>query len=102
MFAIVAIGGKQYKVSPNDIIDVDRLPYDEGAEIELTDVLLKDNDGDVVIGQPVIEGAKVKAKVLKQYLGEKIEVRRFKAKVRYRRKRGFRPSLTKLQIESIA
>lgn len=102
MFAIVKITGKQYRVSPNDILDVDHLLGDEGTDVEFKDVLLKDADGDVTIGHPMVSGASVKAKILKQFKGEKINVRRYKSKVRYRKSNGFRPVLTKLQILAIA
>lgn len=102
MFAVIKVSGKQYKVAPNDIIEVDRLSETEGAEVTITDVLLRDDNGTVTIGHPVIAGAKVTAKVLKQFRGEKINVRRYKSKVRYRKSNGFRPSLTQLQIQNIA
>ncbi len=102
MFAVIKVAGKQYKVAPNDIIEVDSITGDEGSEISLTEVLLTDNQGTVTIGHPFIAGAKVTAKVLKQYRGEKINVRRYKSKVRHRRSIGFRPSLTQLQIQNIA
>jgi large subunit ribosomal protein L21 len=102
MFAVITVSGKQYKVSPQDIIEVDKIAQEEGSEITFTDVLLKDDNGTVTIGHPVIAGSQVKAKVLKQFKGEKINVRRYKSKVRYRKSIGFRPSLTQVQIEHIA
>ena len=102
MFAVIKVSGKQYKVAPNDLIEVDRLTNDEGSEVVFTDVLLKDDNGTVTIGHPTIAGAKVTAKVMKQFRGEKINVRRYKSKVRYRKSTGFRPSLTQLQIQNIA
>lgn len=102
MFAVIKISGKQYKVSPSDIIEVDRIIGDEGAEVTFSDVLLKDEDGNVTLGHPVIAGSKVTAKIMKQFRGEKINVRRYKSKVRYRKSMGFRPSLTQLQIQNIA
>jgi len=102
MFAVVKVSGKQYKVSVSDVIDVDRIVGEEGSEITFTDVLLKDDGGTVTIGHPTVSGVKVIAKIVKQYRGEKINVRRYKSKVRYRKSNGFRPSLTQIQVQSIA
>jgi large subunit ribosomal protein L21 len=102
MFAIVKITGKQYIVSEGQEIDVDKLTANEGDTITLTDVLLTESDSHVEVGTPVVKKATVTAKVLKQLKGEKIDVRRYKSKVRYRKSTGFRPHLTKLQIVSIS
>lgn len=100
-YAVVKIGGSQYKVEEGEEIQVSRLPLEEGKEVEFSDVLLV-VDGDVVqVGQPLVEKVKIKAKVLAQEKGEKIRVARFKAKSRYRKVRGFRASLTKIKIEKI-
>lgn len=101
MFAVIRIAGKQYTVSKGDIIDVDHVEAKEGDTIDLPDVLLADNDGKVTVGTPIIVGAKAKAKVVSQFKGEKIDVRRYKSKVRHRRHIGFRPHLTKLEIVSL-
>lgn len=101
MFAVIKISGKQYQVSPQDIVDVDRIAGNEGDTLDFSDVLLIDTDGKVEIGTPYVKGAKVKATILKQFKGEKLHVRRYKSKVRYRKTTGFRASLTKLQIQSI-
>ncbi len=102
MYAIVKISGKQYKVSEGDVLSVDKLANKVGEKIDLADVLLVAEDDKVKIGQPIVPGAKVSAKVLEQYKGDKIRVARFKAKARYRKVMGFRALLTKLQIEKIA
>lgn len=102
MFAIVRIGNKQYKVAPKDVIVVDKVDGNVGDSLDFTDVLLFQNDKKVTVGKPVIKGAKVTAKILGQEKGEKIEVRRFKSKVRYRRKTGFRASLTRLEITGVS
>lgn len=96
------IGGSQYKIKEGDELTVDRLPNKEGEEIEFPEVLLLVNDGQVKIGQPIISGAAVAAKVISHLKGEKIRVARFKAKSRYRRVKGFRAALTKIRIEKIA
>lgn len=100
MFAVVAISGKQYKVTPGDHIEVDRLEGKRGDTVVLHDVLLTAN-GNTQVGAPTLPKISVKAKILSQEKGEKVEVRRFKSKVRYRRHIGFRPLHTKLEILSI-
>ncbi len=100
-YAIVETGGKQYKVSPGQTIEVDRLPAAEGETVELSRVLLISDDGDAVIGTPTVEGAKVTATCLGEKKGNKIIVFKYKAKTRYRRKKGHRQLYTTLRIEDI-
>jgi len=101
MYAVFKTGGKQYKVSEGEILEIDKLPKNPGEEIEFGEVLLVVDNGEVKIGQPTVPDVKVIAKVLEQIKGKKIRVARFKAKVRYRRVKGFRPLLTKIQIKKI-
>jgi large subunit ribosomal protein L21 len=101
MFAIVEISGKQYKVSPGDKIDVDRLVGDIGSIVTFEKVLLTDTDGKVKVGTPKVDKLVAKAKILENIQDEKINVRRYKHKVRYRKSMGFRAKLTKLEILSI-
>lgn len=102
MYAIVRTGGRQYHAEPGQAIDVERLPYDEGAAIELTDVLLVAPDGGApLIGQPLVKGAVVKATVLKQGRERKIFVWKYKPKKRFRKRRGHRQYFTRLRIDSI-
>lgn len=101
MFAIVDIGGKQYKVKPRDLVEVDRIEGQVGETVTFDRILLAVDEGKISVGKPYVKGFRAKAKIIEQGKGEKIEVRRFKAKVRYRRKRGFRPSITKLEILSV-
>ncbi len=100
-YAIFKTGGKQYRVSPGDIIDVEKLPVEPGAEIELEEVLALSEDGEVTFGQPVIEGAKVIAQVHRQARDKKIRVFKYKRKTRYRKMRGHRQPYTRLQIAEI-
>lgn len=101
MYAVLKIAGKQYWASEGDILEVDKLPNKVGESINLSEVLLVAGNGNVQIGQPFVSGVAVQAKILGQFKGEKIRVARFKSKVRYRRVKGFRPLLTKIQIEKI-
>jgi large subunit ribosomal protein L21 len=98
VFAIIKSGGHQYRVAPGDTIDVEKV---EGKVGDIVELLLGTNDG-VQVGSPLVEGAKVTAKVVAQRKGEKLVVFKFKAKKRYRRKTGHRQSLTRLSITEIA
>ncbi len=99
--AIFRTGGKQYRVSPGDVIDVEKLPVEPGAEIELREVLALSKDGDLTVGQPTIEGASVIAQALQQARDKKIRVFKYKPKTRYRRMRGHRQPYTRIQIVEI-
>ncbi len=101
MFAIVTISGKQYKVSGGDRVTVDRLEGKEGDIVVLDRVLLYSDGGKVSVGKPTVTGVRIKAKLIKQAKGEKIDVRRFKSKVRHRRHIGFRPQHSEVEIISI-
>lgn len=94
-------GGKQYRVSPGQTIEVDRLPAAEGETVELSRVLLVADGEDAVIGTPTVDGAKVVATCLGEKKGNKIIVFKYKAKTRYRRKKGHRQLYTVLRIDSI-
>lgn len=101
MFAIVVIGGKQYTVAKGDSISVERLPGNVGDTVTFDRVLLYSDGAHVKVGKPTVPRFSVKAKIVKHLAGEKIDVRRFKSKVRERRHIGFRPQLTMLEIISI-
>jgi large subunit ribosomal protein L21 len=97
----VQTGGKQYRVAVGDRIDVERLEAEPGAEITLDRVLLVARDGDVQVGAPVVDGARVVATVDAQTKGEKLIVFKFRKKKRYRVKTGHRQQLTRLTITDI-
>lgn len=99
-FAIVQIGGKQYKVTPGDELLVDRLEKSDGVVV-LDKVLLLVGDGGIKVGSPFIPGASIAVKVLGEEKGKKLDVIKFRAKSRYRRKIGFRAALTRIKIEEI-
>lgn len=100
-YAVIKTGGKQYRVCEGDIIEVDRLSSDKDQKVSFSQVLLWVNDGQIRIGTPFVSEAKVTGKILNHIKGKKIRVSKFKAKSRYRRVVGFRPSLTRVQIEKI-
>ncbi len=101
MYAVVQTGGKQYRVAVGDRIDVEKLDAEPGAEVTLDRVLMVEQDGDVKIGTPVVDGAKVIASVDAQKRGKKLIVFKMRPKKRYRRKTGHRQSLTQLTITNI-
>src|SRR5215218_198346 len=96
-YAIITLGGKQYRVSEGETLLVNRLPDDAGATLTLTPMLLG-GDGDTQLAP---EGAAVTARVVEHVRGEKIRIGKYKAKKGYRRHTGFRSSLSRVQIESI-
>lgn len=102
MYAVLTTGGKQYRVQEGDVISVEKLNAEVDSVVELTSVLVvsKEN-GDLVVGKPVVEGAKVVAKVLAQGKAKKVVVFKYKPKKDYRRKQGHRQPFTKLVIEKI-
>ncbi|TYP57591.1 50S ribosomal protein L21 [Thermosediminibacter litoriperuensis] len=102
MYAVIETGGKQYRVSQGDVIRVEKLNAAEGETIELDRVLAVSNGDKLLVGQPVLENAKVTATVLKHGKGKKIIVFKYKPKKNYRRKRGHRQPYTEIRIENIA
>ena len=101
MYAIVEIAGQQFKVEKDRKVYVHRLAAEEGAQIEFDSVLLVDNDGQVKIGTPTVDGAKVTAKVLSHLKGDKVIIFKKKRRKTFERKNGHRQYLTQIQIESI-
>ena len=101
IYAIIEIGGKQYKVAPKQTIDVERLDVPEGDKVELDKVLFIGEDKKNLVGSPVIKGAKVVATSLGEAKGEKVIVFRYKSKVRHRSKRGHRQTYTKILVNEI-
>lgn len=101
MYAVVQTGGKQYRVAVGDRIDVERLDAEPGTEVTLDRVLMVEQDGDVKIGTPVVDGAKVIASVDAQKRGKKLIIFKMRPKKRYRRKTGHRQNLTQLTITNI-
>ncbi len=101
MYAIIKTGGKQYRVQEGDTVFVEKLAADVDAEVVFDQVLAVINDGDVKVGAPVVEGAKVTAKVVEQGKQKKIRIFKYKAKSNYRRRMGHRQPYTKVAIEKI-
>jgi large subunit ribosomal protein L21 len=101
MYAIVRSGGKQHRVEEGRAFNVERLPAEEGATVELGEVLLIADDGEVTVGTPTIEGARVLAQVEAHGRDKKIVVFKYKAKVRTRKKTGHRQHFTRLAVTEI-
>ncbi len=101
MYAIVDIAGQQFKVEKERKIFVHRLSANEGDTVEFEKVLLTEHEGDVKIGAPVLEGAKVTAKVLSHVKGDKVIVFKKKRRKGYKKKNGHRQFFTQIQIEEI-
>ena len=100
MYAIIATGGKQYRVSEGDVLYIEKIDAEVDSTVSF-DALLVENEGEVKVGTPVVEGVKVEGKVVGQIRGEKIIVFKYKAKKNYRRKQGHRQPYTKVEITKI-
>lgn len=102
MFAIIRTGGKQYPVEKGSVIKVEKLSQDAGEDLVFEDVLLVENSSDIMLGTPLVAGAKVKAKVLSQGRGKKQIVFKYKNKTRYSVKNGHRQPFTEVEITDIS
>ena len=101
-YAIVQTGGKQYRVQTGDTIRVETLPHNVGETIQLNEVLLVSEDGQVTLGSPTVPGAAVTVEVLANGRGKKIVIFKYKAKTRYRRRNGHRQGYTELKVTGIS
>lgn len=101
MLAVIKTGGKQYKVSLKDKIKIEKLNIEEGKEVIFDQVLLIDKNKKVEIGDPLVKGAKVVGKVLKQDKAKKIIILKYKPKTRENTKRGHRQFYTEVEIVKI-
>ena len=101
IYAIIETGGKQYRVTPGQTIDVERLDVAQGNTVDLDRVLLIADGDQVTVGTPTVAGAKVVAACQGEVKGDKIIVFRYKPKVRYHRKTGHRQLYTRLTIDKI-
>jgi large subunit ribosomal protein L21 len=100
-YAIVEDGGKQYKAVLGETIEVDKYPLEVGEEIDLEHVLLISDGEEIMVGAPLVKGAKVQATVVAQVKGPKVTVFRYKAKERIRSKTGHRQKYTRVRIDAI-
>ena len=101
MEAIIETGGKQYTVSENSVLKVEKLDKKKGEDVEFDKVLMVKNEDDVKFGRPLVDGAKVVGKVLREGRGKKIIVFKYKNKTNYHKKQGHRQDFTEVEIEKI-
>lgn len=101
MYAVIKTGGKQYQVKEGDILKIEKLNLEKGSTFDFEEVLLVSNDGDVKLGSPIVEGAKVSAEVLEHGKGKKIVVFKYKPKKHSKTKQGHRQPYTRVKITSI-
>ena len=101
MYAIIATGGKQYKVSEGDIITIEKLGVKEGENVTFDKVLAVNNDSKLVVGAPTVDGATVSASVVKEGRAKKVVVYKYKSKTGYHKKNGHRQPFTRVKIDKI-
>jgi len=101
MYAVIRSGGKQYRVAPGQTIRLERMAGDVGAKVQLGDVLLVENEGNVNVGTPLVANAKIEATVLEHDRSKKTLVFKKKRKKQYRRTQGHRQNYTTVRIENI-
>ena len=100
MYAVIASGGKQYRVSRGDVIYVDKIAQEPDSMVSF-DVLMLGSDEGVEVGTPMLAGAKVEGRIVNQVKGEKIIIYKYKSKKNYHRKAGHRQKYTKVEITGI-
>jgi len=101
MYAIIRSGARQYRAEVGRTIDVERLPNPVDESFEISDVLLVGDGDNTVIGQPLVEGARVKVTVVDQFRGDKVIVFKYRQRTNFRRKRGHRQYYTRLRVDDI-
>jgi large subunit ribosomal protein L21 len=99
-YAVISVGGKQYRVREGEWLLVDRLPYDEGKTFH-PDLLLIGGDGEAKLGDGELKGQQVTARVAAHILGEKVIIGKHKRRTGYRRRKGHRSRLSRIEIEAI-
>ena len=102
MYAVIATGGKQYRVSEGDKVRVEKLSGDAGAKVVLDNVLMLGDGEQSKLGAPVVKGAKVEAEIIEQGRDKKVVVFKYKKRKQFRRKNGHRQSFTDLRITKIS
>ena len=101
-YAIVEISGRQFWIETGKYYDLNRIPTELGKEITLNRVLLLNNEGEILVGQPYLDKVKVKGKILEHLRGQKKIVYKMRPKKKTRKKQGHRPELTRVLIEDIS
>ena len=102
MYAVIATGGKQYRVEKDDVLRIEKIPGEVGDSVSFDKVLLfADADNNISIGQPLLENVAVKGHIIEQNKAKKVIVFKFKRRKRYRRKQGHRQSFTAVKVDAI-
>jgi large subunit ribosomal protein L21 len=101
MYAVIEMGGKQYRVEPEQILYVEKTGFEKGSEIDIKNILLLEKDDKVSFGKPILENVSIKAKILDDVRAPKIVGFKYKSKKNYRRRWGHRQNLQKIQITAI-
>ena len=101
MYAVIETGGKQYRVEAGQLLTCEKLPGNAGDKVEFGRVLLLSDDEKVAVGRPLVDGARVTAEIIKQDMGEKLTVYKFKRRKNYRKRNGHRQPYTAVKIETV-
>ena len=101
MFAVIKTGGKQYRVTPDDVIQIERISGEAGDEVFFNNVLILADDGKTDVGNPLVDGARVTGTLMEQTRGEKIIIFKKKRRKNYRRRNGHRQDLSVVRITDI-
>jgi large subunit ribosomal protein L21 len=101
MYAVIVTGGKQYKVTEGQVLKIEKLAIDEGAKVEFDQVLMVGQEGDMKVGTPHVEGAKVSAEVVSQGRAKKIRIIKFKRRKHHMKQMGHRQYFTEVKITGI-
>lgn len=102
MYAVIKTGGKQHKVSAGDVIAIEKVAGEKGDTVVFDQILMVENEGDIRIGRPVVEGAKVVGEIVSQTKAAKVIVFKMKKRKGYRKKNGHRQLLTSMKIKEIS
>ena len=102
MYAVIKTGGKQHRVTEGEILNIEKVAGEKGDEVIFSEVLMIAHEGDVRVGAPLLEGAKVTGEILAQTKGRKIDVFKMKRRKGYHKKTGHRQQLTNMKIKAIS
>ncbi|MCX5823913.1 MAG: 50S ribosomal protein L21 [Deltaproteobacteria bacterium] len=102
MYAVIKTGGKQHRVTEGDVIAIEKINGDRGEAVVFDQVLMVEKEGDIRVGRPVVEGAKVVGEILAQTKGDKLIVYKTKKRKGYHKKNGHRQQLTSMKIREIS
>ncbi len=101
MYAVIKSGGKQHKVAEGEIITIEKIDAEEGSSVEFSEVLAVNKEGNLQVGRPLLEGAKVVGKVINHIKAPKVTIIKMKRRQDWRKKQGHRQNLSKIEIKSI-